>query len=183
MPCEALFQTHKQRVKLSHDFNECHGQDADAKVVRCHVCNIETQNAKVGRNMFTCQHRKQTLDSHDFNECHVKHCFKHTSTAKFCHDFKECHGQDVNMFFPPIRWLLAHQIHALSDAMCATSRSISGRAFRSFKKCALATHRARLAILATSAWRSRSWQSSTIQSRHISQNTPGQYRTSSSCRR
>ena len=99
MPCEALFQTHKHRVKLSHDFNECHGQDADAKVVRCHVCNIETQNAKVGRNMFTCQHRKQTLDSHDFNECHVKHCFKHTSTAKLCHDFKECHGQDVNMFF------------------------------------------------------------------------------------
>ena len=28
MPCEALFQTHKHRVKLSHDFNECHGQAA-----------------------------------------------------------------------------------------------------------------------------------------------------------
>ena len=113
----------------SHDFNECHvkhcfkhtstvlnflmiSMNAMVKMPMPKLSDAmcATLKHKMPKLDETCSlvtHRKQTLDSHDFNECHVKHCFKHTSTVKLCHDFKECHGQDVNMFFPPIRWLLA----------------------------------------------------------------------------
>ena len=182
MPCEALYKHTSTVLNFLMISMNAMVKMPMPKLSDAMCATLKHKMPKLDETCSLVTHRKQTLDSHDFNECHVKHCFKHTSTAKFCHDFKECHGQDVNMFFPPIRWLLAHQIHALSDAMCATSRSISGTAIRFFKWGALAIHRARLAILATSAWRSRSWQSSTIHNPQSSQNTPGQFRTSSSCR-